>query len=206
VSPVDVWSPISSTRFSFGDGKALSAQAVQAPHTYRSAGRFQVSVTSTDALGNSSSAAGSVNILDRTKPRISRLRMTRRTFAVGARPTARSAAPRGAPKNGSAFRYRLSERARVTIQIARRVAGRRVGHRCRAPSPRLIHRKSCARYVTVGSLKRHPRPAGRKTTAFSGRIGKRALKPGRYRATFRATDPAGNRSAPRRITFRIVPG
>jgi hypothetical protein len=39
---------------------------------------------------------------------------------------------------------------------------------------------------------------------FSGRIGKKALKPGRYRATLRAKDPAGNRSAPRRITFRIL--
>jgi hypothetical protein len=199
VSPVDVWSPIASTRFTFGDGQATSAQPVPAPHTYRKAGLFQVSVTSTDALGNSSSAGGSVKIRDRTKPRISRLRMTRRTFAVGPRPTARSAA-----KKGSAFRYSISERARVTIQIARRAPGRRVGRRCRPPSPRLRHRKSCARYVSVGTLRRHARPAGAKATVFSGRIGKKALPPGRYRATLRAVDAAGNRSAPRRITFRIV--
>ena len=39
---------------------------------------------------------------------------------------------------------------------------------------------------------------------FSGRIGRRALKRGRYRAVITATDAAGNRSAPRRVKFRIV--
>jgi PKD domain len=201
VSPVDVWSPIASTRFSFGDGTALSAAAVPAPHTYRSAGTFQVSVTSTDTLGNSSSAAGAIKILDRTKPTISRLRMTRRTFAVGPRPTAIRAAR---TKKGSAFQYTLSERANVTITIERPKPGRRVGRSCRKPSSRLVHRKRCTRYVTAGTLTRRGSRAGRTTTKFSGRIGKRALKPGRYRATLRAKDPAGNSSAPKRITFRIV--
>jgi hypothetical protein len=203
VTPVDVWSPIASTRFSFGDGQALNAATVPAPHTYKSGGNFQVSVTSTDALGNSSSAAGAIKVKDNTKPRISRLSMTRRTFAVGAKRTARSGAK---SRTGSAFKYTISERAKVTIRIERRGPGRRVGRKCRAPSPRLHKRKSCARYVPVGTLTRRARPAGRKTTAFSGRIGRKALKPGRYRATLRATDPAGNRSAVRRITFRVVAG
>jgi hypothetical protein len=200
-TPVDVWSPIASTRFSFGDGQALNAAAVQAPHFFKAGGTFQVSVTSTDALGNSSTTGGAVKIKDNTKPRISRLTMTRRRFAIGAKPTARRAA-----KAGSAFRYVLSERARVTIRIERRGPGRRVGRKCRAASPRLHKHKSCARYTSVGTLTRRARPAGRKATAFSGRIGKKALRPGRYRATLRATDAAGNRSAVRRITFRVVAG
>jgi len=201
VIPLDVWSPVASTRFSFGDGQALAAATVQAPHIYKSGGTFPVTVTATDSLGNSSSAAGSVKIKDNTKPRISRLTMTRRTFAVGRKATARTAA-----RKGSAFRYVISERARVTIRIERRKPGRRVGRKCRKPSPRLRKRKSCARFVSVGTLTRRARPAGRKTTAFSGRIGRKALKPGRYRATLRAIDPAGNRSAVRRIAFRVVAG
>jgi hypothetical protein len=39
---------------------------------------------------------------------------------------------------------------------------------------------------------------------FSGRIGRRALKRGRYRLVLRATDAAGNRSRLRRISFRVV--
>jgi hypothetical protein len=204
VAPVDVWSPIASTRFSFGDGQALTAATLQAPHIYKSAGTFQASVTSTDTLGNSSTAGGAIKILDRTKPTISRLSMTRRTFAIGPRPTALRAAKARRPKEGSAFRYTLSERASVSIEIERPKPGRRAGRACRKPSPRLRHHKRCTRYLRVGTLSRRARPAGRKTTAFSGRIGRRALRPGPYRATLRAKDPAGNSSAPRRITFRIV--
>jgi hypothetical protein len=200
-SPVDVWSPIASTRFSFGDGTALSAATLQAPHKYKRAGTFQASVTSTDTLGNSSTATGAIKIRDRTKPKISRLSMTRRRFAIGLHATARRAATQ---KKGSAFRYRLSERASVTITIERPKPGRRSGSRCRPSSPRLKHHKRCTRYAKLGTLSRHTSKAGRKTVKFSGRIGKKALKPGRYRATLRAKDPAGNRSAPRRITFRIL--
>jgi len=44
----------------------------------------------------------------------------------------------------------------------------------------------------------------RKSAAFSGRIGKRALKPGSYRASLTAKDPAGNASKVKRLGFRIV--
>jgi hypothetical protein len=39
---------------------------------------------------------------------------------------------------------------------------------------------------------------------FSGRLGRRALKPGRYRAVIAATDAAGNKSSTVTLTFRIV--
>ena len=39
---------------------------------------------------------------------------------------------------------------------------------------------------------------------FSGRIGKRRLAPGRYRFVVTAIDAAGNRSAPRTISFTIL--
>jgi hypothetical protein len=41
--------------------------------------------------------------------------------------------------------------------------------------------------------------------AFSGRIGTRRLLPGRYRFVVNAIDAAGNRSAPRTISFTILP-
>jgi hypothetical protein len=39
---------------------------------------------------------------------------------------------------------------------------------------------------------------------FSGRIGRRALRPARYRATITARDAGGNVSAPRHASFRTV--
>jgi hypothetical protein len=133
---------------------------------------------------------------------ISRLKMTRRTFAVGPKSTAKRAAKRRKP--GSAFRFRLSERANVTIRIARVLPGRRVGKRCRRPTGKLVRRRPCKRYRNVATLTRRNRRAGGNVVSFSGRIGKRALKRGRYRATLTAVDGARNRSKPRRITFRIA--
>ena len=60
-----------------------------------------------------------------------------------------------------------------------------------------------ARYRTVATLTRSGR-AGVNLTRFTGRIGKRALRPGRYRARITAIDTAANRSAPRTTRFRVA--
>jgi hypothetical protein len=125
--------------------------------------------------------------------------VTNHVFRAGSPAAARqSAAPRG-----TVFRYTLSEAAQMSIEIQRRAAGRRVGRRCRPPSPRLRKRRRCTRWLGRGALAA-PAVAGQNSTPFSGRIGRRTLKPGRYRARLAATDGAGNRSAERRVRFRIV--
>jgi hypothetical protein len=47
-------------------------------------------------------------------------------------------------------------------------------------------------------------PAGRSKVAWSGRIRRRALKPGRYVLRARATDLAGNAGRRRSLSIRIV--
>jgi Tol biopolymer transport system component len=115
---------------------------------------------------------------DVTPPRLSGLSMTRRRFAasVGAR---RRRSPRG-----TAFRYRLSELATVAINLERARPGR-TGH------------------IDAGTLRR-PLRIGEITTPFSGRVGRRALRAGRYRAMLTAIDVAGNRSGLARTSFRIL--
>jgi hypothetical protein len=83
-----------------------------------------------------------------------------------------------APKHGTAFRLTLSEKARVKIGIRRN--GR-----------------------LAGTLKRACRLGGNRI-AFSGRIARRALRPGRYVATVTATDASGKRSAARTLRFTVV--
>ena len=56
---------------------------------------------------------------------------------------------------------------------------------------------------SAGTLKRAAH-AGRNRIAFRGRIGRRALKPGRYVAIAQATDSAGQRSAKRRVRFTLL--
>jgi hypothetical protein len=48
------------------------------------------------------------------------------------------------------------------------------------------------------------RPVGRARVAFSGRIGRRALRPGAYRLIVTAVDAAGNRSTDRPTRFKVA--
>jgi hypothetical protein len=126
---------------------------------------------------------------DRTRPKVTKLSLSRKRFRVGQVTT---------------FSFTLSEAATAKIAIAKSEVGRRVRKRCRAPKPSLRRRPRCTRYVAVGSLlKRNLRP-GAQRVRFGGRVGSRALRPGAYRATIIATDPGGNRSRAAAVTFRIV--
>jgi hypothetical protein len=91
----------------------------------------------------------------------------------------------------------------VTFTIARRTTGRRVRGRCRSQTPRNRRARRCTRFIRVGSLARQL-GAGRRHVAFSGRIGGRALRPGRYRVVARARDGAGQLSGPVIAGFRVV--
>jgi hypothetical protein len=94
--------------------------------------------------------------------------------------------PDAAPaRRATTIRFRLSGRAAgVTIRLARRRTGR-------GPVP-------------AGAIVRRKLGPGRVALAFGGRVGRRTLIPGRYRATIVATDHRGLRSRPRRATFRVV--
>jgi extracellular elastinolytic metalloproteinase len=143
---------------------------------------------------------------DTTAPVVRGFSMSRKRFRVGPDRTPRVAQRRRrrrAPE-GSAFRFSLSEAARVVITIERALPGRAVGRRCRPPSRRLRGRRRCTRYAVRGSLTRRNRPVGRNIVPFSGRVGIKALRPGLHRATISATDVAGNRSQPRRASFTVV--
>jgi hypothetical protein len=82
-------------------------------------------------------------------------------------------------------RFSLSEAAAVRFAVRRRSDGRRLGSFVR------------------------PAAAGRNGVRFAGRLHLRgrtvSLAPGRYRLTLVARDPSGNRSAARRLPFRVMP-
>ena len=143
--------------------------------------------------------------VDRSAPVISRLSLTNRRFRVGRR-TQAIAARRPAPR-GTTFRFNLSEAARVGFRIDRRASGRRLAGRCRRQTLRNRTGRRCVRHLTVLRFSR-PGRTGRNRAPFSGRLRtgrpRRALDPGRYRATLTATDAAGNRSRPRRARFEVV--
>jgi uncharacterized delta-60 repeat protein len=136
-----------------------------------------------------------------TTPPILTASLTHKRFRVGRGRSPFGTRRRRAPV-GTTIRYRLSEAARVTITIQRARPGVRRGRRCVKPRRNLRGRR-CTRFVRVGRLVRES-PQGRSRVRFNGRIKRRALRPGRYRAVLRAVDAAGNKSTARRLGFRVV--
>jgi hypothetical protein len=113
---------------------------------------------------------------DLLAPIVSSFRTSRTRFTVGRARTATSARV----ARGTRFNYVLSEPAKVVVRITRVGAKR-----------------------AAGKLTRRAQ-SGRNTIKFSGRMGSRPLKPGRYRAVITAMDAAGNRSAAKRVRFRVL--
>jgi hypothetical protein len=137
---------------------------------------------------------------DTTAPVVSGFAFTPKLFALGPLATPLLAkAPRG-----TTIRYLLSEAATTTIAIDLVQPGRKAGKKCQKQTAKNKSKRPCSRYIKQGTLTRRNQPAGATKLNFSGRLGKRALRPGAYRATIQATDAAGNHSIPKTAAFKIV--
>lgn len=204
----DVWSA-AAIGWAFGDGGTASGSGVT--HAFGAPGAYTTTVTATDALGNAGTpVTGTTSVplaivdvfpaRDTTPPKLTAVSLLRTVFRVG--PGATATVARTRVKTGTQIRLTVNEAATVRIAFARESVGRRVGGRCRATGPRTA--KRCTRLVSEGTLTRKVK-AGKIRVAFSGRVGKRALKAGRHRATITATDAAGNRATAKApLRFRIV--
>ena len=141
-------------------------------------------------------------LADATAPVIDRLGASPARFAVAAGSTATAAGKRRTPR-GTTLSYGISEPASVTLNFERAVAGRRAGRRCVKANSRNRRAKRCTLYVAAGKLTRSA-PIGLSSLKFSGRIGRKALAVGTHRITALASDAAGNQSAGRRVTIKVV--
>jgi hypothetical protein len=108
-----------------------------------------------------------------------------------------------AAAKGTTFRYSLSEAARVLFNVDRAQPGRRAGRRCVKPTARNRGKRRCTRYLKFGRFAVSAN-AGPGSHRYSGRIGRRSMKPGAYRATLVATDAAGNSSKPKSLKLKVV--
>jgi CSLREA domain-containing protein len=106
-------------------------------------------------------------------------------------------------KQGTTFKYSLSEAAQVAFTIQRARAGRRVGKACKKPTRANRKRTKCTRYSLAGRFGQGA-VAGPNVRRFLGKLGGKPLAPGAYRASLVATDAAGNKSAPKRLAFKVV--
>ncbi len=83
-----------------------------------------------------------------------------------------------------------------------KVAGRRVGGRCVAPTRANRHRSSCTRTVSPGRLS-FAGHAGANAVSFDGLVGRHLLPLGQYTARFTASNAHGQ-ATPVGLTFTIV--
>ncbi len=130
---------------------------------------------------------------------ISGLTLSHRRFRVGA-----------PPRLGTTVRFTLSAPAAYSLRIDRVLAGRKLVRRgkptvCRTTKARAkaARGKPCHSYKKAGTLTR-AQVSGTVSVAFSGRLGRKALRPGAYRLTVEARDGAGAVAQPRRITFTVL--
>lgn len=119
-------------------------------------------------------------------PVVSGFKITNKKFAPKPSSKSRAKASKKGPRKGTKFIYRLSEPAKVAIKIERRKKT-----------------KGKARFAKATTLNAKKK-AGKQSTPFSGVVRGKPLKPGKYRATIVATDSAGQASAPRRLSFKIL--
>ncbi|MFN8131978.1 MAG: hypothetical protein U0R70_10575 [Solirubrobacteraceae bacterium] len=125
---------------------------------------------------------------DVTKPVISKPAVTPRSRRAG---------------QARRIRFTLSEAATVTLRFQRARAGKRKGRACVKPTRALRRAKTCVRYRTVRT-RRAAGTAGANRLAFNAKFGKAKLPAGRYRVTLSAKDAAGNVSALRSATFKVL--
>lgn len=109
---------------------------------------------------------------------------------------------RGKAKTGCLAATRRNRRALVK-QLTRALGRRATGPSGRRRLAARVRRSSCVLYASRGMLHRSG-TGGSNKLPFSGRIGSKALRAGRYRVVLVATDAAGNRSSPANDGFRVV--
>jgi hypothetical protein len=108
-----------------------------------------------------------------------------------------------AAARGTIFNYIIDKPGTVTILITGSAPGKRIGRKCVAPTRRNAGKRACTRVVTYATLTRLSK-AGHNETPFSGRIGGRALKPGRYKATFISKAATGTATRSSSLSFKLV--
>ncbi len=168
---------------------------------------------------------------DTVAPVLGALKLSRRTFAVGADTTAVAAR---AVRETTQISWTLSEPATVTLALARndrgirlevskttcaaRSAGnvakvqrqiassaavKRLGGAARArKAAALLRKRDCRRAVPAGQLTRVAR-AGAYAFTFTGRVGRTTLRRARYTLIATAKDASGNVSRPLSTTFTV---
>jgi hypothetical protein len=165
-------------------------------------GANTIAAQATDRFGNAVTATAAVTRAG--IPALTKLGMTPRKFAISKKRTPKAGVAAKVRK-GAKISYTVTQDASVTFTISRQTKGRRSGKKCRRATRKLRGHRRCTILKRSGTLRRTAK-AGAHRLAFSGRIGRKALRRGRYVLTVTAANASGLKSTPRSVRFRIVKG
>jgi hypothetical protein len=161
-------------------------------------GAFQVANVSSGSGGGGTGTGTGTG-----KPVISSFSLSRTKFRA-ASSGGSVARHRKRPPVGTKVSFSLSEAASVKFTVQRKTKGRKVNGKCKTKTHKNRKKKSCTLYKSVRGSFTASGKAGKNTFTFRGRIGGKALRPGTYRLSGTATDPAKNASVPKLKGFKIV--
>lgn len=214
VSPLDVWSAIGATAWSFGDGQTATGET--ASHTYAKPGSYTVGVSSSDALANATSTTAAITIAPAPAiatppatgltptPTLTGVSEAHRRWREGEANAVLAATSKHKLPLGTSFAFTLNETARVTFAFTQKMSGRRVAGTCQAGDKHNRKHVRCRRTLTRGTLT-DTAGAGRRKLAFQGQINGTRLPEGAYTLTLTATGAAtGERSHSHTLRFTIV--
>jgi hypothetical protein len=178
----DVWSAVGAPAWAFSDGSAAGGNAVA--HAFGAPGRYSASVSVTDALGNTTTASGPVDV-----------------------PAAVAATPRDttAPKltkrpsvSAGVLAFSVSEAGKAVTTVTRAAKGVRKDKKCVAPPRRKTKVRSCTRQLKVATV-RATLQAGPAKLKLPAKV--RRTK-GTYTIALTITDAAGNTTTTK-ATFQV---
>lgn len=216
VSPVDVWSPVASTSWSFGDGQTATDETVT--HTFAHPGSYTVRVSSSDTLANATSTTANITIAPApttttttgpvsTKPpatpALTHVSQAHIRWREGAKQATIARDPKRVPV-GTSFSFTINETARVSFVFTQTVSGRKVSGECQPPTRQDHKHLRCRRTITRATLI-YTANAGAHRLGFEGQVKNRRLPLGAYTLELTATDTTtGRRSRSQTLRFAIV--
>ena len=209
----DRWTP-TSVRWDFGDGTTATGSAVE--HRFSGTGAVRVTATATDAGGNTAqvelraaspdalrelvgqpatSSGGAGSVVAAPAAKLSRVSLSRSRFTA--------TAGKVRARRGTNVRFTLSAASKVRLQVSRLVAGRRTAGRCVTRRAASKKGKPCTARRAVGERTVDGK-SGANTVAFSGKLGRRLLSPGRYELRLTPVASAGAKPTSIPVRFTIV--
>lgn len=183
----------------FGDNASGNGEIVQ--HTFKKPGVYSVSLTASDSsgcttavlyIGQSAPCAGSAQ--------------SSKTVRVDTPAWVTSLSLKPKRIGGKTkIKFKLTEKARVTFTVEKPSKGRMVGSTCRKQNRKNIKGKRCTYWLRAGKSFRAGGKAGKKANSlkFSGRVGGKRLRKGKYRLKAVAVDSSKKKGPAKTVAFRI---